>query len=36
MMMMSPGEEEKKMALSFMAHFPDDMDTWYEYMDVII
>lgn len=26
-----PGEEEKKMALAFMSHFPEDMEGWYEY-----
>ena len=26
-----PGEEEKKMALAFMGHFPEDMEGWYEY-----
>jgi hypothetical protein len=26
-----PGEDEKKMALAFMSHFPEDMEGWYEY-----
>ena len=26
-----PGEDEKKMALAFMSHFPYDMEGWYEY-----
>lgn len=26
-----PGEDEKKMALAFMGHFPEDMEGWYEY-----
>lgn len=26
-----PGEDEKKMAMAFMSHFPEDMEGWYEY-----
>ena len=26
-----PGEDEKKMALAFMGHFPEDMEGWYDY-----
>ena len=26
-----PGEDDKKMALAFMGHFPEDMEGWYNY-----
>lgn len=26
-----PGEDDKKMALAFMGHFPEDMEGWYDY-----